>query len=116
MSDETSKVTYQTFVDDLEAGNITRADLYSYGRVDFTYITKDETINMVDIPHKASENSLLIQSLKNKSVEYTAHDESYPDEESNDTILPLSSSLIFLTPVLLIVVIIYQVRVISRVC
>jgi len=77
--EEPSKVTYQTFVNDLNAGQITHADLYSYGQVDFTYTTKDGVARAVGIPHKANENSLLTHVLSAQSVEYIAHDTSYPD-------------------------------------
>ena len=113
MSKDTNKVTYQTFVDDLESGNILRADLYSFGQVDFTYETQDELTKTVDIPLEASKNSLLIKSLKNNSVKYTSHDEPYPKEASDNSWIQYSGFSIMLIPILLIVVIIIQARTIS---
>lgn len=111
---EPLKVTYKTFVDDLEAELISSADLYSYGNVDFTYKTQDGVFRSVDIPHEASENDLLIHSLASKSVAYISHDSSYPDNSENVMGAGLWYGAIFyLIPILLIGIIFYQARVIA---
>jgi len=124
MSDNTQieKVTYKTFVNDLYTDQVSKVDLYSYGSdfmshptIDFTYQTKEGHFRGVKMPLTASENSLLIHSLEGKTVEYVSHGESYPGEVDDDMgSMILVSSMFFILPLLLVCIIFYQVRVISK--
>ncbi|MGJ8671891.1 hypothetical protein [Rubritalea sp.] len=108
------KVTFGSFVEELEAQNIARADLYKYGDIDFTYETKDGQVFGTELPYVAAEDDLLISVLKQNSVEYIAHTESHPYKESGHHMGKYVSYLIFITPLLLIGLLFYQARVISR--
>ncbi len=115
MSDKINKVTYKTFVNDLSSKEVEKADLYSYGSVDFTYLTTSGELRAVDIPSEASENDLLIDSLGSKDVPYISHNEPYPhDDNDSSSYMMWSGSIIFIIPLLLIGIIFYQARVISK--
>ncbi len=111
-----NKVKFSTFVDDLYSNQIEKVDLYTYGTIDITYTTKGGEFRSADLPHSSSENDLLIRSLKQHSVEYVAHDSSYPNDDSDTHYSSFlwTGSLFFIFPLLLILIIIFQARTISN--